>query len=208
MFEEFLEPNEITDRSVQWALREMDESLVAAAMVSMDEPQRDIVYRNVSERVRALLPEEISRAEEDLSPRYCQDAAEAFERRIRTFRKYVRENANRPLDQVKLDFSTPAMVLESFRSIQRLDRLRGAIAMEGAGPVDEDRFSRKALELVDDGWDPVTVREILTRLKATILDEESRRMEMIIDGVEALLNIEMPLLIEEKLAAHLSPTTV
>lgn len=206
MFEEFLVSNEVTDRAIQWALRETDEELLSAAMAAMSEDEREIVYRNVSDRVRKVLPDEVARAAASAPKNVQREAAQRLANRIRVFAKYTTERVERGNEPVKFDFSTPQAVLESFKTIGRLDRLRAALHDETVERDGADPFGAKALELVDDMWDPVTVREILTRLKATLLSEQAKRMDMIIDGVEALLNIEMPLLLQEKLAAHVAPS--
>lgn len=205
MFEEFLESNEVNDRAIQWALRETDEGLLGAAMAVMTEEERDLVYRNVSDRVREALPEEVAAASASVPENVQRESAQRFLHRIRVFAKYTAERVERGSRPVTLDFSTPVAILESFKSIGRLDRLRAALHDETVERNGIDPFAEKALELIDDMWDPVTVREILTRLKSTLLAHYVQRMDMIIDGVDALLNVEMPLLLQEKLAAHLSP---
>jgi hypothetical protein len=205
---DFKERREHHDRVVQMALREIDSSALSRAAVAMNDEEREIVYRNMSKRACALLAEDVARDEQTISKHAASKAKEFFLQKLRKYREYIARRPppeHPPTAPPALDTSSEEALIESFTELVRFARSRGNLALEDANLSNAEAIARRGVELVVDGWDPILIRDILTRMKETYLAAEERRIEMIIEGVDSLVSEDVPLVAEERLRAFLPP---
>lgn len=202
---EFAESNMENDRVVQMALRETDSSLLATAAVAMDQAEREIVYRNMSERARAVIIEEVVQAESAVAFEAAQEAKAFFVQKLRKYRGYVRRRGGeQPRAELPLlRTGTEEEILQSFVALVRFARIRGDLALDEVQIQSEFPLTRKGIELVVDGWEPMLTRSILDQAKRSYLESVARKLDMIIDGIDSLLTNELPIVTEERLRAYL-----
>ena len=72
------ESNGTNDRAIQMALREVDEPLMVDWLVSVSAADREIIYRNMSERARDLLKIDIKTKEGQVTPASSDEAGTHF----------------------------------------------------------------------------------------------------------------------------------
>lgn len=201
---DFQEVNEDNDRVIQSALRETDTTVLAQALTTMDQTERDVVYRNMSKRAHALLSEEVTQAEQNVSQTAANKAKEFFVQKLRKYREYSARRPHVPVadSPPELDTSSEESIIESFVDLVRYARIHGLLSLEGTGVQSEYPISGKGMELVIDGWEPMLIRSILERTKATYLAKVERRLDMIMDGIDSLTSGDLPIAVEERLRAY------
>lgn len=200
------EPTERNDRAIQMALRETDTSVMAEFLAGREVPEREIIYRNMSDRGRELLTQEIAQVEGTVPPGAARRAEQFFLQRLSRFLNYT----SRPLRSLpdtppNLDFSSDEALVESLLLVSRYERAKGTLSLKEMAASIPHPVARKGLQLAVDGWDPVERRAILERTKETYLASVSRTIDILITGTESLGGDEHPLLIEERLKAFLPP---
>ena len=215
---DFQEQMPENDRVVQMALREIDTGLLADACLAMSGDEREIVYRNMSVRAKDMLQEEVAGAE-GRTPQHAADKAlEFFLQKLRKYRNYLRDSevreagaagegavgaGDRESGPPKLDTATDARIVESFAALSRYARVNGMLALDAVETVSPYRLAQKGLQLVVDGWDPMLSRTILEQIKRTEMKRVERQLDMLIEGFDALVADDPPLVLREKLEAFL-----
>lgn len=205
---DFAEPTERHDRAIQMALRETDVSVMAEYLAGVPTEQRDIVYRNLSERACKLLMGDIAEIEGTVSAGQQRRAEQFFLQRVSRFLNFVsREMEPLPDHPPALDFSSDEALVSSLLVISLYERTKGTLSLDEMVGSVEHPIARKGLQMTIDGWDPVERRAILERMKETYLASVSQTIDILIAGIECLGGDEHTLLIEERLKAFL-PSSV
>lgn len=203
---DFEPPTEANDRVVQMALRETDTAVLAQAAVAMDGEEREIIFRNLSKRAFSLFAEEVARAEGAVSKAAASEAREFFIGKLKKYHEIVRMRAEVTSvgEPPVLDTTDDERIVESFVNVVRFVREQGILALEPTKVVSDFPLTEKGIQMVIDGWDPALMREILERMKASYLSLIKRRLDMIVDGFESLVSVELPQVVEARLRAHIS----
>ena len=219
---QIVEKTTVPDVTVQSALREIDSSQLALAMLGYDEDERKIVLRNMSRRASKLLTEEVTANEEKQPPLFViAEAIELFEQKLtkyarhyaadekntEAFRlKYARNKgeSSEPLPRPTMDITNEETILASCKAIKQFIHVEGILALEGIEDEIDHPVVNKALQLLIDGWDPMVMRLILDKTKESFLDKQRRHLDMILDGMESLASAEPMIGIEERLKAHMA----
>ncbi len=200
---DFQEPTERNNRIVQFALREVDATLLAKAALQMSQEERGIILRNVSERASKLFTEEISAVEAETPRHIAAKAKETFVQKLHKYRDYDDPGDATGSEPPHFSTTTLAEVRRSLIELVEFARRNGALAVESVRPDTDDPIARKGLQFVVDGWDPLDARQILERHKETQLELERRRLDMLINGFDAILSEQPVYLLRERLSAFL-----
>ena len=203
-FKELTEKVTVSDRAIQCALRECDEGEMADALLGMDDEERQLVYRNMSKRACKLLSEDVKERDRNRPPAVVTERClEVFLRRVNKYAKYeVRSPLPEAEEPPKIDISSDEAIMRTFVEIRAYAAEHGFLSLEGIEDKTENPVMRKGLELLVDGWDPLTMQTILERYKATYLQVVERRVDMVLAGFEALGGKDPALVIEEKLRPY------
>lgn len=200
---DFAEPGRENDRVIQMALREMDEELMAQAMQTWSEDEREIVFRNMSERAVALLREHAERAAAGANEREARTAARFFVQKLVKYRRYQeREPPPEDGDELpRLSFASERELADSLVRLCRFAHVQGFLALEEIEPI-EHPIARKGVELAIDGWDPMLIRTILERMKRRHLERIERQADMVVEAIEAMAGGESPAALRVKLMSY------
>lgn len=201
------EQTELHDRAIQMALRETDMSVMAEFLAGVPVDERDIIYRNMSERACKLLMKEIVELEGHVSAGQQRRAEQFFLQRLSRFLNYTARDVEPLPDRPpELDFSSDEALVQSLLLVSRYERAKGTLSLDEMVKAVPHPIARKGLQMTVDGWDPVERRAILERMKETYLASAARTIDILIAGIECLGGDEHPLVIEERLAAFLPST--
>ena len=201
---EFKEPSERNDRIVQLALREIDMHVLAEAMVDMSPEEREIIFRNMSERACEFGKEEIGRIEKTVSVVRKAESRDFWLQLLsRSAKHYPGDSESLLQSPPDLKTETAEELVETFTALGTSVRSNSLLKLEGAGERTTDPLLRLGFELIVDGTDPLLVREILERMKETTIADTRRHCEMIIEGILGIQSNEHPLLTQIKLKAFL-----
>jgi hypothetical protein len=201
--EDFMEDTERNNRIVQRALREIDTEVLSDALADLPERIREIIYRNMSQRARSVLAEDI-KGKKGIHPKQIQAAREIWIQLLNKHTKYVAAEGAAPAKEeippVRMD--APEQIIATFRALASYVRSHGFLPLEAAEQDIPHPLMRKGVEFLVDGLDPLYMRSILEKYKATYLRVEETRLEMILDGLESLASRDFPHVVEQKLRAH------
>lgn len=196
---EFAEPGD-NDRAVQMALREIDTEQLLDIVAETPSELRTIIYRNVSKRVYDLLQRDVPEHERSPATGRKKRAMEVFLQLLRRFRNEVAEEMElRPQSGTAPDFDVSSVdaAVDAFRLLSAYTRAGGNL--DDIARACDDRLASVGLALVADGWDALDVRALLEKRKQTLLTEESRRMDVIIEGIDAVASRQNPTVVRRRL---------
>jgi hypothetical protein len=206
---DFAEKTARHDRAIQMALRETDMSVMAEYLSGVPVKERDIVYRNMSERACEMLMKSIVEIEESVSPVQQRRAEQFFLQRLSRFLNYTsREQDPLPEHPPELDLSSDEALVTSLLLISRYERAKGTLSLDEMIETIEHPIAKKGMQMIIDGWDPLEQRAILERMKETYLSAAARTIDILIAGLDCLGGEEHPLVIEERLKAFLPSSVV
>ena len=204
-FKQLRDKLEISDRNIQSALRETDAGELADAMIGMNAEEQEWVYRNMTKRATALLKQDVEEREKRRPPESVTERSlEIFLRRINKYAKY---ELSSPLPEVtdppKVDISSEDAIIRTFVEIRTYIGRHSYLDLEGIEEQTDNPVMRKGLQMIVDGWDPLTMQNILERYKATYLQRVERQVDMMLAGFEALSVKDPALVIEEKMRPYM-----
>jgi hypothetical protein len=205
---DFAENSEKNNRAIQMALRETDASVLAEYLAGEPTEDRDIVYRNMSERACRLLMDDVVELEGNVAATQHRRAEQFFLQRLSRFLNYAsRDMEPLPADPPVLDLSTDESLVASLLLVSRYERAKGTLSLDEMIATVDHPIARKGLQMTIDGWDAVEKSAILERMKETYLASVSHTIDILIAGIECLGGDDHPLVIEERLKAFL-PSSV
>jgi hypothetical protein len=179
--------------------------------VGLPEDIRNMFYRNMSKRTNDMCREDIASRGPAVSTRVSTsqartEAAQAVV--LQLLHKYGEQAEGEEfqpdrggIPEIRLD--SPDAIIATFRSLASYVRKNGFLPLEEIEDSIDDPVMRKGIELRVDGWEPLLSRSILEKYKASALRSFEARLDMIIDGIDALASRDIPQAVEEKLRAHL-----
>lgn len=197
---------ESTDRNnriVQMALRDTDPTLLSKAAVAMSETERQIIFRNVSARAHETLVEEIARAETGTPAHIARKAKEAFLQKLHRYRDTDEPEMVSGEHVPEFRTASLAGIRGSITDLMAFARAHGMLALEAVNVENSDPIGSKGLQFVIDGWDPMEARQVLQTMKRLVLEREERRIDMLLEGIDAMLSGESPYIVRERLDAYL-----
>jgi hypothetical protein len=196
---------------IQRALGEVDTGVLITAMAGLPEEVRGMFYRNMSSRTNAMCKEEIASrgpalsARASLSQARIEAAQAVVLQALRRCGEQAEGEAFQPdrggAPEIRLD--SPEAVIATFRSLASYVRKNGFLPLEAVEGAIDDPVMRKGIELRVDGWEPLLSRSILEKYKASALRSFETRLDMILEGMDALASRDLPQGVEERLRAHL-----
>lgn len=201
--EDFIENTARNNIIVQRALREIDTEVLADALAESPEEIRSIILRNMSKRACTLLSEDI-KGKKGIYPARIHAAQELLLQLLRKHAKYAASEESSPAKEeippVRLDGLE--QTIATFRALATYVRSHGFLPLETVEQAIPHPLMRKGIEFVVDGMDPLWIRSVLEKYKATYLRGVETQLEMILDGLECLASKDLPHVVEQKLRAH------
>ncbi|HPE37573.1 MAG TPA: FliG C-terminal domain-containing protein [Spirochaetales bacterium] len=193
----FLEDTEHNNIVIQLAIRQVDTRDFIACLVGLDDQSRQALYRNISKRAYEAVQKDMEADAGTLGPGAIASAVSTFKRLLARFDRIERsaqpptpEYSSRPesLFELAANFIHLALMVDG----ERYDDIQ---ALSDASP---DAFTRLGLRLVADQTDPLQARIRLERLKAAMLADEERRLDLALEGFDSVLSHDRPGLTAEK----------
>ncbi len=195
------------NRIIQRALREIDEQVLAQALVDMTDEQREIIYRNMSPRGKDGVVEAMEQERKNAGVGQRRRADEILQQLLTTMTKYGKADAD--VEQAwlpdHLSATTPDEAIETIVRLSRFVRAQGYLSLEEVADTASDPLLRKGIELLADGWDALQLRSVLETYKRTALETEARRLDILVDGLESIALQDLTHTLTEKLLAYLPP---
>ncbi|TVQ26972.1 MAG: hypothetical protein EA383_03755 [Spirochaetaceae bacterium] len=201
------ENTERNNRIIQRALREIDEQVLAQALVDMTEQQSEIVFRNMSPRGKDGVVEAIEQEKKNAGPGSRRRATEILQQLLTTMTKYAKADTDNEQAWLPehLPATTPDETIETIVGLSRFVRAQGYLSLEEVADTASDPLLRKGIELLADGWDALQLRSVLETYKRTALETEARRLDILVDGLESIAMQDLTHTLTEKLLAYLPP---
>jgi len=173
---------------------------LATALVGLDEELREIVFRNMSKRAVAFIKEDI-RERENAAPATVGAARAFFQRLLDKHEAEYEGGGPSPRDPEPPvpDFGSEEGIISGFCALADFIKRKGPLSLESLTEKLDDPLMRKGLIMLVEGWDPLLIRTILERYKESYLRSMSTKMDLIIEGIDALAAKDGPLVAEQKL---------
>ncbi len=200
----------LSDREIQMILREVDTKDLAFALKGATPEIQDRIFSNVSERVGAMIKEEMAhtgtwemRAQEEVRARIVQTArrrlqagAPELSEEYLSMKRELKDRL-RHTSFSQLSFDEMTEVFSSRLAV--VARTEGVLALtEIVELVDEGLF-QQGLRLVVDGVEPTLVQTMLETRMRTLLHQHETRYRMIIQGLIAVQFGQDPRIIKQAL---------
>lgn len=207
-FSDYQEDTGWNNLVIRHALGEVDTEVLATAMAGLSEDVRNMFYRNMSRRTGDLCREIIgSRGTLKRSASQARiKAAQAVV--LQLLHKYAEKAEGEEFQPDRggipeIRLASPDGLIATFRSLAAYVRENGFLPLEEVEASIDDPVMRKGIEMRVDGWEPLLSRSTLEKYKASALRSFETRLDMILDGIDALASGDPPQLVEEKLRAHI-----
>jgi hypothetical protein len=203
-FKAFMEQGGFHGIVIQSALREIDAETLARALADQDESIRDIVFRNMSTRAVAFLKDDIRRLSE-AAPESIRAAqglfADLLEKSARATSERGTDAREKAPEPPRVDLSGREAIIRTFCALVEFAGGKGLLPFEGLEAGAGNPIFRRGLLMLIDGWDPLLIRSILEKYKASLLRAQEIEYDLIIEGIDSLAARDDSTLAEEKLRA-------
>jgi hypothetical protein len=201
-FRTFMERDDLSDIVIQMALREIDAEPLARALADQDERVRELVFRNMSRRAVAFIQEDIRRLS-DAAPESIRAAQELFagllEKSARAFAERGPAASARTPAPPAVDLSSREAIITTFCALAEFARGDGILPLEGLEAGAGNPIFRRGLLMLIEGWDPLLIRSVLEKYKASLLRAHEIEYDLLIEGIDSLAAKDSSLVTEEKL---------
>ena len=191
-FSAFRELNRVTGITVQTVLQNIDTPLLAVAMITMPEEDRNIFYQNMTPGAVEELKEEIAECERLPEGTYDEKSGKLQDLLLSQLesqlQKTKEDEDNTPVEVPHLKWKTEDEIIHTFVQLKRYVRRHGPVALQSAATDELHPLLLKGLRLFLDGWDASSVQAVLEQLKESIIISYTNRMNMMIEGIGALQN--------------------
>jgi flagellar motor component MotA len=204
-FNDFLAANPWNDLVVQRALGEIDSEVLATALANLPVEIHSIFYRNMSKRARELVSEQIG-----IKRRFHPSkivAAQGLLTELLDKHAKKAEGEEPPGDMETLpDISaeTQEAIVSTFRQLSIYIRKHGFLPLQELEASITNPLLRMGIELLVDGTDPFLIRSILEKYQETCLQQARATLSMIVEGIDALAERNLPQMVEMKLRAYMA----
>lgn len=199
-FHEYLEPCTRNNIIIQKSLRDIDAEVLVSALHGMDEAEREMVYRNMSERARRMIKVDLE-ATGGTPPATVKAACEFFRgllgKHAATYVEPPPESDEPPV----MDLSSNKTAIESFVALSRFALRKGLLSLESVQCGNGNPLLKEGLSMLAEGWDPLLIRSIMDNYKAAYLRSMETRLDLLISGVESVASKDSPTVTEQKLRA-------
>jgi len=214
----------LTDREVQALMRECDQKDVVVSLKGTRKDLREKFLSNLSTRVRRFIeeevkrikpkPEEVKEARERIGKQIValaeqghvtwplpeKPASRAKAKRKKPSKKYLdtqrrlKRQVQRPLSELSFD-----EIKHIFVGLGERARREGILALESLGQSMTDPFLKDAVQLAVDGTEPDLIMDILETWMESLLHEQKRKYQKVIEGIMAIQSGDNPRIIGHKL---------
>lgn len=225
-FASFNDLARLTDREIQVFLREVDQKDLVVALTKTNKAVTQKCLRNMSERVRTFIQEEVdflgalpSSDAEEVQGRIVQQVNQLVDRGQITWppekkkaptpkpkskklgktylaqKRHAKQTAQKPLDQLSLNNLTAL-----FTQFAEVARKEGILALEEMVSDKSDHYLRSGVRLAVDGTEPDLIMDILETWMESLLHEQKRKYQKVIEGIMAIQSGDNPRIVEHKLS--------
>ncbi len=214
----------LTDREIQILMREVDQKDLVCALKGTRKALREKFLGNMSERVRQFIWEEIRFAK----PK-AEDVKEVRERIVQQVKQLAEQGqitwppAGKPASRSKAKMKKPSKkYLETQRRLKQqvkrplsdvshdeinsvfvgmAERARreGILALESLAQSMTDPFMKDGVQLAVDGTEPDLIADILETWMGSLLHEQKRKYQKVIEGIMAIQQGDNPRIVGHKL---------
>ena len=230
VFTSFNDLARLTDREIQTLFREVDQKDLVVSLKGTIKAVTEKCMGNLSARVRTFIQEEIDylgpmpQSEiEEVQQRIVQLVAQLVEKGqitwppdkkktsnakskskakpmklSKTYLAMKRQNqkvAEKPLSQLSYD-----ELNKLFTQFAEIARREGILALESMVSDKSDQYIRSAVRLAVDGTEPDLIMDILETWKDSLLHEQERKYQKVIEALMAIQSGDNPRIVEHKLS--------
>jgi len=205
-FKAFMEEGKFYDIVIQMALREIDSEPLAKALVDQDESVREIIFRNMSKRAVSFLKNDM-RGMSEAAPESIRAAQEFLAGLLEKKAKLFAEQDNKSLPRQpvlvppRLDLTNRNAIITTFCALAEFVLEAGLLPLEGLEAGADNPVFRQGLLMLIEGWDPLLMRSILEKHKASLLRAQEIEFDLLIEGIDSLASKDNSLVMEQKLRA-------
>ena len=214
----------LTDREIKILIREVDQKDLICSLKGTRKDLRDKFLNNMSERVRRFIeeeiklvkpkPEEVKKVRESMVQQIVQLAEKGritwppvekptsrsktrrqpSKKDLAAYRRLKQQVQRHPLTELSYD-----KVNILFVSLSEISRREGIAALENVAQDMLDPFLKDAVQLVVDGTEPGLIMDILETWMESLLHEQKRKYQKVIEGAMAIQAGDNPRIVEHKL---------
>lgn len=201
-FANFMKEGHFEDIVIQMALREIDSEPLATALVDQDEEVREIIFRNMSKRAVVMIREDIRRLA-TAAPSSIQMGQELFAGLLARNEKLYRERGVEGIRKTppppEIDIGSREGIVGSFSALATFIRDAGLLPLLDIEKRTDNPLFATGLRMLVEGWDPLLMRSILEKYKASLLRAREIEYDLIIEGIDSLASKDNPVVLEERL---------
>jgi len=214
----------LTDREVQVLIREVDQKDLVVALKAASDELLDKVLGNYSERVRTFITEEMEylgpmrlSEVEEVQLRIVQQVKQLAEQGHVTWppvekpvsrskakkkpskkhlemQRRLKQQVKRPLSELSYD-----EINSVFVGLGERARREGILALESLAQSMTDPFMKDGVQLAVDGTEPDLIIDILETWMESLLHEQKRKYQKVMEGIMAIQSGDNPRIIGRKL---------
>ena len=203
-FSDFYEDNDRNNIIIQRSLREIDSQVLVNALYSANDDEKNMFFRNMSKRAVSFLLKDMDEEKNKYIPEAKKkDSQEMLKQKLRKHSKYFTSEIKpqqAPLPDI--DLSSEDSVIRTFKALLTYVKTHGFLSIEGIESKIPNPVMRKGLELLIDGWEPLLIQSLLEKYKATYMKHVETELNMILEGIDSIAMLDLPLVMEEKLKAY------
>lgn len=215
----------LTDREIQTLLREVDQKDLVVALKGASQDVIGKTMGNMSKRVQTFILEEIEflgpienseiegvqnrvvQLVDSLIDRgqislpgageksVVQNPSQGEDKSYQALKACAKKTASKPLEQLSYDELNTL-----FKQLGEIARGEGILALQDVIPEQNNPFLGSSLTLIVDGTEPALIMDILEKWMESLLHEQKRKYQKIIEGAMAVQAGDNPSIIEHKLS--------
>ncbi|MBI4978751.1 MAG: hypothetical protein HZC28_14825 [Spirochaetes bacterium] len=207
--EKSLSDHRMNDVVIQRALRNVDSRVLACALSALPEQKQEIFFRNMPQRAVRMTRTTIVEEGNAFCEREIREAQGLLadfiaplleDERMRQPVGNAEPERLPPLPAFRLNDEEE--IIRTFMTLSWYIKKHGMLSIEDAGENTENQVFRKGIDLLVDGWEPMTSRALLENVKKAYLAAVERRVDMILEGFAGLQDGIETAALEEKLRSH------
>lgn len=217
----------LTDREIQTLMREVDQKDLVVALTKADKAVTDKTLSNMSERVRTFIqdevaalgpmrPDEVAEVQKRIvqqtvqlaeqgqvswppgqkkAPKVKAKKAKKLSKKYLAMKSETKQTAQKSLDQLSFD-----EINTLFTNFAEIARKEGILALENMVSDESSAFISNAIRLAVDGTEPDLIMDILETWMGSLLHEQERKYQKVIEGLMSIQSGDNPRIVEHKLS--------
>lgn len=215
----------LTDREIQILMREIDQKDLVCSLKGSRKDLREKFLSNMSERVRTYIEDEVTFAKpkpeevKEVRQRIVQQVVQLAEQghitwplvdkpaprsknRAKKPSKQYLDEQRRLKKQVQRSLSELSYdeINSIFVGLGERARRQGILALENLAQNMTDPFMKSAVQLAVDGTEPNLIMDLMETWMESLLHEQKRKYQKVIEGIMAIQSGDNPRIIGHKLA--------